>query len=184
MSALISLHNKVFSGIERAFGNLLPTLARFTFAAVLLAYFWSSALTKLGSGLLGFLFPSDGAYVQIFPKAMEAVGYDSSQLGVTHWLIATAGMWAEFILPALLVLGLFSRLAALGMIGFVVVQTLTDVYAHGASDPKTFGAWFDKIADSLILDQRALWITLLLVILIKGGGQLSLDRWLSQRSGQ
>lgn len=139
-------------------------------------------MTKIGAGVFGFLSPSDGAYVQIFPKAMEAAGYDSSQLGLFHWAVATAGMWAEFILPLLIVIGLFSRLASLGMIGFIAVQTLTDVYAHGMSDPKTLGAWFDAAPDSLIMDQRLLWITLLIVIVVKGAGPLSLDRLMGRLS--
>ncbi|MEC9105188.1 MAG: hypothetical protein VX878_15360, partial [Pseudomonadota bacterium] len=84
---------------------LLPLLARFTFAAVLLPYFWASAVTKMGSGIFGLLSPSVGAYAQIFPRAMEAAGYDPSNLGVFHWAVVVAGMWAEFILPALVVLG-------------------------------------------------------------------------------
>ena len=176
MNTLISLHNSFFDRLDRWGDWILPTLARFVFAAVLLVYFWKSAMTKLGSGVLGFLFPSDGAYVQMFPKAMEAVSYDSSQLGIFYWLVAVAGTWAEFILPTLLVLGLLTRLAAIGMIGFVIVQTATDVLAHGASDPKTFGGWFNGVPDSVISDQRLLWITVLLVIVIKGAGPLSLDR--------
>ena len=63
---------------------LLPLLARFTFGAVLALYFWASALTKLGDWVFGFLFPSAGAYVQIFPHAMENVGYDPSALSLWH----------------------------------------------------------------------------------------------------
>ena len=69
------------------------------------------------------------------------------------------GGWAEFALPLALVLGLFTRLAALGMIGFVMMQSLTDIYGHLA-DPATIGAWFDRASDALILDQRALWVVL------------------------
>ena len=47
----------------------------------------------------------------------------------TH--IVVAGTVAEFILPILIAIGLFTRLAALGMIGFVIVQTLTDLFGHG-----------------------------------------------------
>ncbi|WP_136634665.1 DoxX family protein [Pseudooceanicola onchidii] len=156
---------------------LLPLLARFTFAAVLLPYFWASGLTKLGSGLFGIFSPSLGAYAQIFPKATEAAGYNPDNLGVFHWAVVTAGTWAEFILPALIVLGLLTRLAALGMIGFVVVQSLTDLYGHGAiAHPETLGAWFDKVPDALILDQRAFWVTLLATLVVLGGGVLSLDR--------
>ena len=62
---------------------------------------------------------------------MEAVVYDTSQMGFFHWAVVTGGTIAEFILPALIVLGLLTRLASLGMIGFVVVQSLTDLYGHG-----------------------------------------------------
>ena len=37
-----------------------------TFGAVLSLNFWASALTKLGDGVFGFLFPSAGAYVLKF----------------------------------------------------------------------------------------------------------------------
>ncbi|MEC7792139.1 MAG: DoxX family protein [Pseudomonadota bacterium] len=158
---------------------LLPLLARFTFAAVLLPYFWASAVTKMGSGIFGLLSPSVGAYAQIFPRAMEAAGYDPSNLGVFHWAVVVAGMWAEFILPALVVLGLLTRLSALGMIGFIVVQSLTDLFGHGGIDHEgTLGAWFDKAPDALILDQRAFWITTLATLVVLGGGVLSADRLL------
>lgn len=156
---------------------LLPTLARFLFAAILLIYFWNSALTKLGDGFLGIFTPSAGAYSQIFPRAMEAAGYDTAQLGGLHTLIVLAGTWAEFVLPLLIVLGLLTRLSALAMMGFVLVQTLTDLFGHDViSEPRTVGAWFDRAPDALILDQRALWMFLLVTLVIKGGGALSLDR--------
>ncbi|MEQ9259310.1 MAG: DoxX family protein [Roseovarius sp.] len=181
MTSLISLHTALFSRIERA-DWILPTLARFLFAAILLVYFWRSGFTKLGDGFLGLFQPSTGAYAQIFPKAMEAAGYDVSQLNPFHTLVVLAGTWAEFLLPVLIVLGLFSRLAALGMIGFVAVQSLTDLFGHGGIEHAgTLGAWFDKAPDGIILDQRALWVFLLLVIVVKGAGPLSLDRVLGPK---
>jgi len=70
MNTLISLHNSIFGFLDRHSSFILGTLARFVFASTLLMYFWRSAWTKLGDGFFGFLRPSDGAYVQIFPKAM------------------------------------------------------------------------------------------------------------------
>ncbi|MBY6081717.1 MULTISPECIES: DoxX family membrane protein [Ruegeria] len=170
MTALISMHNSALGKLDHASNWLTPTVARLTFIAVLLVYYWNSAMTKLGSGFFGFLFPSDGAYVQIFPKAMEAVGYDSSQLGFFTWPVAVAGTWAEFILPALLLVGLLTRLAALGMIGFVWVQTFTDVTGHGVK----LGGLFDNTIT--LMDQRVMWTFLFVVIVINGAGPLSLDR--------
>jgi putative oxidoreductase len=163
--------------IDRAGDQILPLLARLVFGGVLLVYFWNSALTKIGDGVLGILQPSSGGYVQIFPRAMEAAGYDTSQLGWFHWAVVTGGTLAEFVLPALIVLGALTRLAALGMIGFVVVQSLTDLYGHGGLGQEgTLGAWFDRMSDALILDQRAFWVLCLLVLVFKGAGALSVDR--------
>ncbi|HCQ66032.1 MAG TPA: hypothetical protein DIU07_13175, partial [Rhodobacteraceae bacterium] len=90
---------------------------------------------------------------------------------------------AEFILPALILVGLLTRLAALGMIGFVVLQSLTDIVGH-AADPGTIGAWFDRLPDSVILDQRLLWVFVLLTLVLKGAGPLSLDRLIDRRLAQ
>ncbi|SMX32953.1 DoxX family protein [Actibacterium lipolyticum] len=182
MNALINTHNAVFDWIEHKTADwLLPTLARFAFAATLLFYFWNSGMTKLGDGISGIFTPSLGAYGQIFPKALEAVGYDISKLGLFHRLVVMAGTYAEFVLPLLLVVGFATRLAALGMIGFITVQTLTDLFGHGAiAHAETVGAWFDRFPDSLILDQRLFWLTVLVTLVLRGGGPLSLDRLLSK----
>nr|WP_290428624.1 DoxX family membrane protein [Defluviimonas salinarum] len=157
----------------------MPTLARFVFAGVLLIYYWNSARTKFGEGITGLFRPSDGAYIQIFPKAVEAAGYDFSQLGPFHWAVTLAGTWAELLLPLLIVLGLLTRLASLGMIGFVLVQSLTDILGHGVGGDD-LGRWFDATPGALILDQRALWIMLLLPLVLMGAGPLSLDRLLAR----
>jgi putative oxidoreductase len=172
----------MFGPLERA-DWLLPTLARFLFAAVLAGYFWVAGMTKLGDGLFGVFQPSLGAYAQIFPKVMESVGYDVSQLGAYHWAIVTLGTVAEFLLPLLIIIGLFTRLASVGMIIFVVVQSLTDLNGHNKwGDGLVMGSWFDAPSNSLIMDQRTLWVFLLLVLVIKGAGPLSFDRALAPRA--
>jgi putative oxidoreductase len=173
---MLSLYTALTDRLSRA-DWLLTTLARLIFAGTLLFYFWASAMTKLGDGIFGLFVPSVGAYAQIFPRAMEAVGYDTSQLSFWHWAVVVGGTWAEFILPALVVVGFLTRLSALGMIGFIVVQSLTDLVGHGGLDhAETLGAWFDRIPDGVILDQRAFWVFLLVVLVIKGAGPLSVDR--------
>ncbi len=175
MNTLISLHNSTFQKLEAMLGPwLLPTLARFTFAATLLIYFWNSARLKIGEGVFGFL-DINRAYGQIFPKAFEAAGYDDEAMSIFHWLISLAGTWAEFILPLLILIGLFTRLAALGMIGFIIVQSLTDIYGHMA---EKYGVWFDRLSDGVIMDQRLFWVTVLMILVVRGAGPLSLDRLL------
>jgi putative oxidoreductase len=170
MNHLLNLHDRLARAMHEQADWLLPTVARVVFAGVLLGYFWASAATKLD----GVFTPSIGAYAQIFPRAFEAVGFDTAQLGLWQRLVVLAGAWAEYALPLLIVLGLFTRLAALGMAGFVVIESLTDIFGHGAAA----GAWFDAASDALILDQRAFWMLLFLVLILKGAGPLSADRLL------
>lgn len=178
---MLTLYRRITDILENLSTWVTPTLARFVFAAVLFGYYWNSAKTKLGDGFFGFLFPSDGAYIQIFPKTVEALGYDTSQLGVFHWAVAVSGTWAEFILPVLIVVGLFTRLSSLGMIGFIVVQSYVDINGHGlgAAD---IGAWFDRDASSLILDQRTFWVFILGYLVLRGAGPVSVDAILRQSS--
>ncbi|WP_068313316.1 DoxX family protein [Polycladidibacter hongkongensis] len=182
-SGLKRLYQAVFQGIEFFAGNwFLGAFVRFCFAAVLLVYFWNSALTKISAGALGFLQPSVGAYAQILPSLTETAGYDVSQIAFfPYGLIVLMGTWAEFVLPALIVAGLFTRAASLGFIGFVAVMTYVDVTGHGV-DAGAVGAWFDGNPASLIADQRLLWMVMLVYLVLKGPGQLSLDYLLGRMS--
>jgi putative oxidoreductase len=178
MKNLLSMHDRLFHRLEALLAPwFLQSLARFAFAAVLLVYFWHSALLKTGPGVFGLFQPTLGAYAQIFPKAMEAAGYSTDALSIWHWLVVVAGTAAELALPAMILFGLFTRLAALGMAGFVVVQSLTDLFGHGGiNHPETLGAWFDRLSDGIILDQRLFWMTALAILVVKGAGPVSLDR--------
>lgn len=181
MNKIISLHNSIFDAISKVSGEwLVPTAARHVFAATLFFYFWNSAVSKLGEGIFGFLQPSFNAYIQIFPKRLEAADFDISGFGAIEWLVAVAGTWAEFILPVAIVIGLFTRLAAFGIIGFIFVQSIVDVYGHGVSGPD-IGGWFDGHSGSLILDQHLFWVFLMVILIVKGAGFLSVDHVLKSR---
>ena len=182
MTTLISLHDRLFDTLQtRIAPTLVPTLARLIFAGTLLLYYWNSARTKLGEGASGIFQPDFNAYAQILPRMSEAVGYDASQLGSFWRLVVVAATWGEFILPFLILVGLFTRLGALGMAGFVVAQSWVDIFGHRVSATDR-GSWFDTIPDALILDQRAFWIFLLLVLVVRGAGPLSLDAVLRNRA--
>lgn len=179
IKSLVSLHSRVTDALMRATdGWFLGLLARFTFAAVLFVYFFNSALTKFEGGPFSI---ADAAYFQIVPPIVEAAGYDASQVAFIPWgLMVYAGSYGEVILPILIVLGLFTRIAAAGMIIFVIVQSYVDIAFHGA-DAATIGAWFDNLSNAVILDQRALWVFLLTYLVIKGPGVMSLDSLLGRR---
>ena len=175
---MFALYDRLSRTLNASSDVLLPTLARFTFMATLFFYFIKSAETKWEGTPFS---PSLGGYAQIFPKAMEAVGYDASQLTTFHWAVVVSGTLAEYILPVLIMIGLLTRFAALGMIGFVVVQSLTDLFGHGGKDHvETFGKWFDNLPDSAILDQRLFWVVVFVTLVLKGAGPLSVDYLLSK----
>jgi len=177
-----SLHDVVFGFVERLTeGWFLSLAARFIFAAVLWGYFLSSARTKVGDGFFGFFSVSSSAYYQIALPAVDAAGGDVDAVAFIPWgLIVTLGTYAEFILPLLIIVGLFTRIAAVGMIVFIAVQTLVDITVHQV-EPETIGALFDRFPDSVILDQRLLWLLPLIYLAIKGGGLISLDAVLAKR---
>ncbi|SMO34123.1 DoxX family membrane protein [Ruegeria faecimaris] len=167
MTALISLHNNVLGRIDRSANWLTPTLARLVFVAVLLVYYWNSATLKIDGSIFS---PSAGAFGQIFPKAAEAVLYDVTQMTFFQRVVIFLGTVAEFVLPALLLVGLLTRVAALGMIGFVWIQTIVDVTGHGVK----LGGLFDNALT--LMDQRVMWTFLFLIIAINGAGPISIDR--------
>ncbi len=183
ISQLVGLHNWVFSQIQKHLENwFLGLAARFVFAGVLLFYLLNSARTKVGEGVTGFFTITDNAYFQILPSVVESYDYDASQVPFFPYdIIVAAGTYSEFILPILITVGLFTRIAALGMIGFVAVQSLVDILFHGA-DEKTIGALFDRFSDSVITDQRSLWVFLLIYLVIRGAGAISLDHLLSRKA--
>ena len=97
-----------------------------------------------------------------------------------YQLIVYAGTYAEFILPVLIVIGLLARLAALGMAGFIAVQSYVDITAH-AVGAETIGSFFDRIPDAAIVDQRFLWMFLLIYLAVYGAGKISIDHLLFGR---
>ncbi len=181
MRFLCGLYNGFFSLIQKVAGDwFLGLAARLVFASVLLGYFLNSALTKVGSGFPGIFIVSDGAYAQILPSIAESVGYDTSKIDfIPYGLIVHLGTYAEFVFPFLILVGLFTRFAALAMIGFVAVMTYVDIAFHGLG-AKAIGMPFDRIHDSVVWDQRLLWVFPLVYLVIRGAGRFSFDGMLSR----
>ena len=120
--------------------------------AVLGGIFWRSGQTKVVEGTwfqlsdtTYELFRTEYAGVPLLPPEFAAV-------------IANT---AEHILPALLLAGLFTRGAALGLLGMTLVIQLF-VYPD---------AWWAE---------HSLWAALALVLVLRGGGMLSADAMLTR----
>jgi putative oxidoreductase len=185
LSKFVDVYDGFFGAIERATeGWFIGLTARLTFASVLLVYFWNSALTKIGSGISGIFSPTIGAYAQILPGVAESYSYNIDTIPfLPYGLIVFLGTYTEFILPALIVVGLLTRLSALGMVVFIAVMTYIDINFL-AADAKTIGAFFDRNPSSLIADQRLLWAFLLIVLVVKGPGFISVDALLGRLVGR
>lgn len=55
------------------------------------------------------------------------------------------------------------------MLAFIAVMTYVDINLHSV-DAKTIGAFFDRIHNSALADQRLLWAFPLIVLVVKGAG--------------
>ncbi len=180
MTSLINglrlLHNGFFGALEKVTdGWFLGLFTRLAFLLTLYIYYLNSAKTKIGDGLLGFLSITDGAYIQIAGPAFEAAGYEQSALSLPTHIVVFFGTYGEFILPVLIVLGLFARIGAIGMIGFIVVQTYVDVSVHQVA----LGTLFNGQPGEIV-DQRLFWMIPLIYVALKGPGAVSLDNILSR----
>lgn len=143
-------------------------------------YFLISAASKIGGSDL-LIGPdvagtclSLGAFCELAPGAPEAAGNDPASLSLTLRLGVQALVLAEAVLPGLLVLGLATRIAAFGMIGLIALTAMIDIFARNAP-PEVIGALFDASPYDPISDLRLLWITVLAVPAVLGGGRISLD---------
>jgi putative oxidoreductase len=84
-------------------------------------------------------------------------------------LAAVLGTFGELFFPVLLIVGLFGRVAAVGL--FAVNAMAVIAYAHVLRSPGFEAA----------IGQHYLWGFMLLVLAVYGPGRLSLDHWVGAR---
>lgn len=179
VNLLTDLHDRAFALANRLAGDWFMGLAaRLIFASVTMFWFLNSAMTKLDGGLFSI---SVGAYAQILPPIAEAAGYDPAQIAFFPWkIIVFLGTYTEFILPVILLIGLFTRAASVAMIGFIVVLSFVDIQFHGL-EAASIGALFDRFPNGIVADQRLLWLFPLVYLALKGPGPISVDALLAKR---
>jgi putative oxidoreductase len=148
--------------IETGLYAIAALLARIVAAHV----FFSSGQTKVSGPTVGGMFHGVDLSFKL-PTALSdsAVALFEDEYKLPHIppeIAAYAAAAAEHILPALLLLGLLTRLSALGLLVMtLIIQFL--VYPD---------AWWSA---------HAYWAALLLVLIARGGGALSLDALLFRR---
>lgn len=84
-----------------------------------------------------------------------------------YTVAAVLGTFGELVFPVLLVLGFFTRLAALGLaiVNVVAVISLSEITPAA-------------------LNQHYLWGVMLLTLLVSGGSHWTMDHWIRRRAGQ
>jgi putative oxidoreductase len=144
---VVETANALFSAIPLWFVSLL---ARFSLAAV----FWMSARTKVAEGTLFSL--SDNA-VWLFREEYKLPLLPPE-------LAAHLSLLGEHLFPLLLVVGLASRFAALGLL---VMTVVIEVFVYPAAYPV-----------------HGPWAVCCLVVMIHGPGFLSLDHLLARKAAR
>lgn len=119
---------------------------------VLAGVFWRSGRTKVDEG--SWFSISDNTYF-LFQEEYKGVPLPSDFAAV----MATV---SEHMFPILLVLGLFTRLSALALLGMTMVIQIF-VYPE---------AWWQV---------HSLWVAMALVLIVRGAGSISLDAPLVRR---
>lgn len=133
--------NRIAEGLEGMIGHsLLALAARVAIAAI----FFLSGRTKVD----GLLTVNDTAFMLFREEYRVPL--------LSPELAAYMATYAEHLFPALLVLGLFTRLSALALLGMTAVIQVF-VYPD---------AWPTHLS----------WAGLLLYLIARGGGKLSVDR--------
>ena len=141
--------------------SLIALIGRFSIAAV----FWLSGQTKIeglainlvqGEFHLGWPHLSDSA-LSLFQEEYAL------PLLPPAWA-ATLAAVAEHVLPVLILIGLATRLSALGLLGMTLV---IQVFVYPGAYPT-----------------HGVWATVLLYLIAKGPGKLSVDAWIAGRYGR
>ena len=156
--SIAALAGAAIAWLERIPYSFIALLARFSIAAV----FWLSGQTKvegLAIDIVGGEFSL--GWPRLAPNAV-ALFQDEYRLPLLPpELAATLAATAEHVLPLMLLFGLGTRIAALGLPGMTLVIQLF-VYPGAYATHGT-------------------WVALLLLLAARGGGVVSLDHWLATR---
>lgn len=133
----------------------IPEVLMLLFVRVTLAgIFWRSGRTKVDEG--SWLTVSENTIYQFGDDPFNKVPLLPSELA------AHLTTYAEHALPILLVLGLFTRLSAFALLGMTIVIQIF-VFPE---------AWWQV---------HSLWVALALILIVRGGGSLSVDALLKGR---
>ena len=147
--------------LERIPHSLIAALGRFSIAAV----FWQSGQTKV-EGLAVDLVAGefDLGWPRLSASALELFRTDYQLPLLPPELAAPLAAAAEHVFPVLLLLGLATRFSALALL---IMTLVIQVFVYPSAYPT-----------------HGVWAAVLLYLMARGGGAVSLDRLIAQRFGQ
>jgi putative oxidoreductase len=128
--------------------SLMLLFVRISLAGI----FWRSGRTKV----------VEGSWLTISDTTKYLFQEDYKNVPLPPELAAHLSTYGEHLLPILLVIGLFTRLSALGLI---VMTMVIQIFVF----PE---AWWSV---------HMIWVALALTLIVRGGGQLSLDAILTRK---
>jgi putative oxidoreductase len=148
MNAITAPYNRVVAALSTPFIEALILL----FVRVSLAgIFWRSGRTKV----------DEGSWLSVSDTARLLFQEEYKNVPLPPDFAAYLATYAEHLFPILLVIGLFTRLSALALLGMTMVIQIF-VYPE---------AWWSV---------HMIWVALALVLIVRGGGKLSLDAALTR----
>lgn len=146
MTALAPLLQRYDDVTARLSGAIPESLLLLFVRIVLGGVFWRSGQTKV----------VEGTWFTLSDSTLELFRTEYAGVPLPAELAAPMANAAEHILPAMLLIGLFTRFSALGLIGMTMVIQIF-VYPD---------AWWPE---------HSLWTALALILVLHGGGLISLD---------
>lgn len=153
MTALAPLLQRYDEATARLSGAIPESLLLLFVRVVLGGVFWRSGQTKV----------VEGTWFTLSDSTLELFRTEYAGVPLPAELAAPMANAAEHILPAMLLLGLFTRFSALGLIGMTMVIQIF-VYPD---------AWWPE---------HSLWTALALILVLHGGGLISLDALLVRKT--
>jgi putative oxidoreductase len=149
MNAITAPYNRFVAMLSVPWIDAVMLLfVRFSLAGI----FWRSGRTKV----------DEGSWLSVSDTAKFLFEEEYKGVPLPHEFAAYMATYAEHLFPVLLVIGLFTRLSAMALLGMTMVIQIF-VYPE---------AWWSV---------HMIWVALALVLIIRGGGSLSLDALLTKK---
>ena len=150
MNAITATYARAVTWAETRFAEGIAL----SFTRVALAgIFWRSGRTKV----------DDGSWLSLSDSAKDLFSTEYAGVPLPPDFAAHMALYAETFLPILLILGLFTRLSALGLLGMTLVIQIF-VFPE---------AWWQV---------HIVWVSMALILIVRGGGLFSLDHLLKRNT--